>query len=169
MKKFTKKNLTDHLQKSEKEDIIKEVILLFNKFQNVKDFYKAELSGDNNPILESYRKKITIAYSSANPSERRTNMNVNKLISAFRKIVIYNYELIDLLLHRVECGLESFDLNDKRSETFHNSIFNSFQQAYNLILAEDSRDEYMPRIENIIENSEKGKYELMEKMVKVIR
>src|SRR5690348_13438530 len=98
MKKFTKKQLLDHLAKSEKEEIIQELLVLFEKFQNVKEFYKAELSTEDNPMLENYKKKITLAYSSDKASERRTNMNLNKLISGFKRIMIYQKEIIDLLL-----------------------------------------------------------------------
>src|ERR1700722_13075444 len=107
--KFTKKSLLKHLAKSDKEDIIQEVMTLFDKFKNVKEFYAAELSDEANPLLEGYKKKITKAYSSENPKERRTNLNVNKLINEFKKIRIYEHELVDLMLHRVECGVEAFN------------------------------------------------------------
>jgi hypothetical protein len=163
MKKFTKKVLLEHLFKSDKEDISKEVIVLFEKFENVREYYKAELS-DNSSVLNAYRKKIAVAYSAENPSERRTNMNVNKLIKNFKKISVYKSELIDLLLHRVECGVEAFKRNSKRSETFYRSIENSFEEACKLIVSEKSVSEYENRISAIIENSINGKYQISERM-----
>ena len=119
MSKLTKKSLIKHLDKSDKEDIIREVLTLFDKFKNVKEFYTAELTDAANPMLERYKKKITIAYSSENPKERRTNLNVNKLIKEFKKISIYERELADLMLHRVECGIAAFSKNMNRSATFY--------------------------------------------------
>ena len=167
MKKFTKKSLLEHLFKSEKEDIIKEVTTLFEKFENVKEYYKSELS-DKNPVLETYKKKITKAYSSSNPSERRTNMNVNKLIKAFKKISIYQNEAIDLLLHRTRCGIEAFNRNEKRSETFYNSILNSFEEAVKIIVSEKRNEEYEKEISGLVENAEIGKYLIKERMQDIV-
>jgi hypothetical protein len=169
MKKLTKKVLLEHLDKSEKEDIINEIITLFGKFENVKEFYRAELSGGTNPVLETYKKKITKAYSSINPSERRTNRNVNKLIIDFKKVCIYRNELIDILLFRVESGVEAFIRNNKRSETFYNSIVTSFKDAVNIIVSEKIMEEFQQRIFSIIKNSEAGKYSTKERMEEMIR
>lgn len=164
MKKFTKKILLEHFHKSDKEDIIKEVITLFEKFDNVKEFYKAELSENNNPVLESYKKKIANAYAAPNPSERRTNLNVNKLIRQFKKVKIYRDELIDLLLYRVECGVKAIKRNEKRTETFYNCIIVSFKDAVDMIVSDNSVAIHAERIRLIIEVSETGKHNIKQKM-----
>ncbi|MGP8215824.1 MAG: DUF6155 family protein [Bacteroidia bacterium] len=168
MHKLTKKALLKHLNKSDKEDIIREVISLFDKFKNVKEFYAAELSDEANPMLEAYKKKITKAYSSANPKERRTNMNVNRLISEFKKISIYERELADLMLYRVECGVAAFRRNNKRSATFYNCIIASFEDAVKLITANNYMNELRKRIDKIIKDSEAGKYGITERMEEIL-
>ena len=164
MSKLTKKSLIKHLDKSDKEDIIREVLTLFDKFKNVKEFYTAELTDAANPMLERYKKKITIAYSSENPKERRTNLNVNKLIKEFKKISIYERELADLMLHRVECGIAAFSKNMNRSATFYNCIVNSFEDAVKLISANGYNDEFMPRINQLLKLSEPGKFGIQERL-----
>ena len=167
MKKFTKKALIEHLFKSDKQDIIKEIMILFEKFENVKEYYKAELS-DSNRVLETYKKKITNAYSAGNPSERRTNMNVNKLIVNFKRIYIYRNEFIEILLHRAECGVEAFNRNSKRSETFYNCIVNSFKEAVKIIVSEKNVYEYEQRISTLIKNSVAGNYHIKERMESIV-
>lgn len=142
---------------------------MFDKFKNVKEFYTAELTDSANPLLERYKKKITEAYSAANPKERRTNLNVNKLIKEFKKVSIYECELVDLMLHRVECGVSAFICNNKRSATFYNCISNTFEEAVKLISANDSMDEYLPRINKILKNSEAGKFDVRARMEKITR
>jgi hypothetical protein len=165
--KITKKALLKHLSKSDKEDIIREVVTLFDKFINVKEFYTAELTDATNPLLERYKKKITIAYLLANPKERSTNLNINKLISEFKKVSIYERELVDLKLHRVECGVAAFNHNNKRTATFYNCIANTFEEAVKLILADNSIDEFRQRINKILKNSEKGKFDIQARMKKI--
>lgn len=168
MKRISKKTVLTHLNKSTKEEIINEVLILFNRFDYVKEFYAAELSEAGNPILGKYKKKIVKAYSSVNPSERRTNMNVNKMILDFNKVIIYKHELIDLLLHRVECGVQAFCVNNKRSETYYNCIFNSFQQAVKIIENENCIGEFHARIIDLVNSSSVGKYKIKERMIELI-
>ncbi len=169
MSKLTKKSLIKHLDKSDKEDIIGEVLTLFDKFKNVKEFYTAELTGEANPMLERYKKKITIAYSSENPKERRTNLNVNKLLKEFKKISIYERELTDLMLHRVECGITAFNKNTNRSATFYNCIANSFEEAIKLISANDYHDEFRQRINLLLKSSEPGKFGIQERLKEITK
>jgi hypothetical protein len=167
--KLTKKALIKHLTKSDKEDIVQEVLTLFDKFKNVKEFYTAELTGEANPMLERYKKKITIAYSSENPKERRTNLNVNKLIKEFKKISIYERELADLVLHRVECGISAFQKNANRSATFYNCITNSFEDAIKLISANDYQDEFRQRVHQILKSSGQGKFGIQERLEEITK
>jgi Family of unknown function (DUF6155) len=164
MAKLTKKKLLEHLTKSDKEDIIREVSILFDKFKNVKEFYAAELSDAENPLLEKYKKKITYAYSAENPKERRTNLNVNKLICEFKKISIYERELADLMLHRVECGMEAVNRNNNRTSTFYNCIINTFEEALSLISAGDYSGEFKQRIYIVIKAAKPAKYETQARM-----
>ncbi len=168
MPKLTKKALLKHLSKSDKEDIIREVVTLFDKFKNVKEFYTAELTDEANPMLEWYKNKITIAYALANPKERSTNINLNKLIKEFKKISIYERDTADLMLHRVECGVAAFNKNSKRSPTFYNCILTSFQETCTLISANDYADEFKSRIAAILKNSKEGKFEIQERMKEII-
>jgi hypothetical protein len=167
--KLTKKSLLKHLSKSDKEDIIREVIILFDKFKSVKEYYTAELTDDKNPLLENYKKKITKAYLLKNPKERSTNININKLINEFKKINIYNHEIVDLLLHRTECGIAAFNRNNKRSATFYNCITTTFKEAITLITADNSLSEFQERIDKIIKTSKAGKFEIREKFKEAVR
>ncbi|HTB30494.1 MAG TPA: DUF6155 family protein, partial [Bacteroidia bacterium] len=135
-----------------------------DKFKNVKEFYTAELTDETNPLLERYKKKITIAYLLENPKERSTNLNVNKLIKEFKKTSIYERDLIDLMLHRVECGVAAFRRNANRTATFYNCIFSSFEDAVKLISGNDLLPEFKTRINKIIQQSETGKFGIRERM-----
>ena len=167
MGKLTKKALLKHLTKSDKEDIIREVLILFDKFKNVKEFYQAELSGGENPTLEKYKKLIAKAYNNPNPKERTTNLNINKLITGFKKISIYDREVADLMLYRVECGLKAIKRDSNRSATFYNCILVTFEDAIKLIAADHTIDDFRERIDNILRMKIKTKYEMMERMNKV--
>ena len=164
MSKLTKKALLNHLNKSDKEDIINEVVTLFDKFKNVKEFYQAELSDDANPALVRYKRKISEAYARPNPKERTTNANVNRMLKEFKKISIYDRELADLMLHRVECGVAAIKDNLKRTETFYNCILNTFSDAIKLAVSTGYIDEFKSRIDKILNKAEGGKYAIDERM-----
>lgn len=160
----SKKRLLVHLNKSDKEDIIIEVLTLFDKFKSVKEFYSAELTDEKNPLLERYKKKITEAYASPNPKQKTTNINLNRLINDFRKVSIYDHEVIELMLYRVECGVNAFVLKNKRTSTFYGCILSTFEQAVKLMMADGSQDEFRQRVKGILKDAEPGKYEIAERM-----
>jgi hypothetical protein len=120
-------------------------------------------------LLCKYKKQIAKAYLLPNPKERSTNINVNKLINQFKKICIYERELADLMLYRVECGVEAFRRDDKRSATFYNCIVVSFEDAIKLIVTDSSIAEFKQRINRIIKDSVKGKYEVEERMGNIVQ
>jgi len=169
MGNLTKKALLKHLNKSDKEDIIREVVTLFDKFKNVKEFYKSELAGEGNPMLSTYKRKIEEAYNKPNPKERTTNINLNKLIKEFKKVSIYDRELADLMLYRVECGIAAIKRDNKRSATFYNCIISTFEDAVKLIVADRSLDEFQKRIDNTVKNSSVGKFEMKESLEKIFQ
>lgn len=167
MSKLTKKTLLKHLNRSDKEDLIREVITLFDKFKNVKEFYAAELSNEANPVLEKYKRKIRDIYALPNPKERSTNLNLNKLLTEFKKISIYERDTVDLMIHRVECGVDALKHNSKRSITFYNSILATFEQAIKLIEADNYSEEFRDRISRVIKDSEVGKFGMTERMAEI--
>jgi hypothetical protein len=165
---LTRKALIKHLNKSDKEEIILEVVNLFNKFKSVKEYYTADLTSDVNPLLEKYKKKITLAYLSKNPKERTTNMNVNRLINEFQKISIYERETADLMLHRVECGVAAFRRNNNRSPTFYSCIATTFEDALKIISIDNSIDEFRKRINKILKDSKPGKCGFSERLKNIL-
>jgi len=167
MSKLTKKALLKHLDKSDKEDIIREVVILFDKFKNVKEFYQAELLNDNSPVLDTYKKKIAEAYAKLNPKERTTNANLNKLITAFKKVKVYDRDLAELMLYRVECGVQAIKKNPKRTPTFYNCILTTFEDAIKLIVADGNVSEFQDRVEKAMKASEAGKYQMRESMADI--
>jgi len=164
MANLTKKALLKHLNKSDKEDIIGEVVVLFDKFKNVREFYASELAGEGNPMLKTYKRKIEEAYNKPNPKERTTNINLNKLIKEFKKVSIYDRELADLMLYRVECGIAAIKRDNKRTATFYNCIISTFEDAVKLIIADSSMAEFQTRIDKVIKDSLTGKFEMGERM-----
>ena len=168
MSKLTKKALLKHFDKSDKEDIIREVVILFDKFKNVKEFYQAELLNDNSPVLDAYKKKIAEAYAKPNPKERTTNANLNKLLSAFKRIKVYDRDLAELMLYRVECGVLAIKKNSKRTSTFYNCILTSFEDAIKLIVVDGSMDDFKGRIDKILKNAEAGRFGFEERLNDIV-
>ncbi len=158
MKKLTKRALLEHLHQSDKEMLVEEILHLFNKFSNVKEFYQAELSSEGTPLLERYKKKIAEAYAAANPKDRSTNKNIDTLLRDFRKVSVHSEELIDLLLYRAECGLEAAKRNPLRPRAFYNCLLRSFSEALKQIRSIDSDEQYRKRIQGILKNSEGAKF-----------
>ena len=167
MPRLTKKALLKHLNKSDKEDIIREVVTIFDKFKNVREFYSAELTDEANPLLLKYKRKIAEAYARPNPKEKTTNSNINRLVAEFKKVSIYNRDTADLMLYRVECGVAAFGHDINRTATFYNSILTTFDTAIRLIYSEGYEEEFKVRIKKVVKDAEPGKYAIAERMADI--
>jgi hypothetical protein len=169
LSRLSKRKFISHLNRLDKQDIIDEVVQLFNKFSVVKEYYKAELAGEANPLLAKYKMKIEKAYAAPNPKERTTNINLNRLISGFKKISVSEYDTIDLMLHRVECGLEAVKRNNRRTATFYRCIISTFDEAMELMKPDIVWEEHRERIMLILAASEVGRQDLTARLEALLR
>lgn len=148
MAKVSKLTLQKHLEQLEAEELREELMTLYQKFPNVKEYYQAELeTGDESQVLESYKKKIYQAYFPKRGAGRRKNSTCRKLISAYRKIAVFEVDVIDLCLWRVECAVMAFhDRNEKRYEAYFTAFWGTYELACRLIAKQGEWETFKDRL-----------------------
>ena len=145
MSKSTKAKLSKYLKESSKAELEKEVKKLYDKFSVVKAYYEMELTTDTIKIVKEYKKKLYKIYFTKGGSPGKGSSNESrKIITNFKKIAVFQKDVIDLLLYRVETMLDYAVYGDQ-NEAFYNSLTRSFDEACQLIanerLEEDFKDE----------------------------
>ena len=105
MSRFDKRKLQEHLEQLSKEELEKEIMILFQKFAGVKRYYEQELSEDPKALSDKTKKEIYRCYFPKSGKGKRKNAAIRRIISSFKQVSDSKYELADILLYRVKTGL----------------------------------------------------------------
>jgi hypothetical protein len=154
MAKITKLSLKKHLDELDKKELVEEVLKLYTKFSQVKEFYQMELSEDTKAFVESYKKKIKAIYFPARGYRYPKASTIRRLISNFKKVAVFDYDVVDLLLYRVENGIAYSKTFGGIDEAFYTSIESSYDEALKLIVKSNLFGEFKDRCGQIVADSE---------------
>ncbi|TAE41125.1 MAG: hypothetical protein EAZ70_02630 [Runella slithyformis] len=132
MPKITKNTLKKHLETLEKEELIHEVLRLYEKIKAVKDFYEMDLGTDTNAVLNEYKAKIEKQYFPKRGYGNPKASEVRKVISDFKKIAAFEFDVVDLLIFRVEQAVRFTNAYGDIDEQFYTSAENAFDDALKL-------------------------------------
>jgi len=148
-----KRELIKYLNQLSKEELIKEVEKLNRKFDNVKEYYAAELSEDNSALTAKYKKAIYKEFfpreKSGRPGEARSSV-LRKIIADFSKISVFEADIIELILYRVEMAVEFSAEYGDIDEQFYTSAENYFDKVCVLIAKNKLENTYEDRCMQMI-------------------
>ena len=106
MKKSTKTELNKFLKEMSKKDLENEVKKLYSKFKEVKKYYEIEFCEDTTEILNEYKQKMRKEYFPTRGFGKARNRESRKIVNDFKKISIFQKDVVELLLYRVETMIE---------------------------------------------------------------
>ena len=139
---MNKKELKKFITTLSNEELQGEIIKLFEKFDQVKHFYTAELSNDTQALLSKYKQKIEKEFQRA--STRSSNSyritEINNIIKEFEKVSVFSIDIIELKLYRIELAIKlvkDFRIDD---QTYYASIAGHYQKALKQINATHLED-----------------------------
>ena len=154
MAKITKLSLKKHLDELDQKELVEEVLKLYTKFSQVKEFYQMELSEDTKAFVEGYKKKIKAIYFPAKGYRYPRASAIRRIISKFKKVAVFDYDVVDLLLYRVENGISYSKTFGGIDEAFYTSITSSYDEALKLITKSNLFNEFKSRCQQIVTDSQ---------------
>lgn len=154
MAKITKLSLKKHLDELDKDEVVEEVLKLYAKFPQVKEYYQMELSDDTQTFVEGYKKKIKAIYFPARGYKHPRASAIRRIISKFKKVAVFEFDIIDLLLYRVENGIAYSKTFGGIDEAFYTSIQSSYDEALKLIAKNNLFSEFQERCQQIVTDSQ---------------
>ena len=152
----TKKGFTKYINNLSKKELIIELDKLYSKFKNVQDYYSMELTEDTSAILNKYKEVLKKEYfpnSKFGIGEGRASV-ARKLISEFSKIKIFESDLIDLMLYRIELCVEYAKSIGDVNEQFYVSAENAFVAVVKLIGKNKLQSQFIDRCKQILNETE---------------
>ena len=151
----TKKEFTKYINELSKEELIKELDKLYSKFKNVQDYYSMELTEDTSAVLNKYKEALKKEYfpnTKFGIGEGRASI-ARKIISEFTKIKVFDADLIDLMLYRVELCVEYAKSVGDVNEQFYVSTENAFLSVVKLIGKNKLQNQFTFRCKQILNDT----------------
>lgn len=154
MKKFTLPAFKKKLAKKSKEDLIKEISSLCQKFPQVKEYYKAHY-GDVTDILKRHidiiEKEFVEGKTRGMPKARLSV--AQKAVKDFRKL-IPDVELVaDVMLTFVECISDFNDEFNVREEDYYNEPEDMFEEIMQMLQKNGLLDKFKERAYYIVDRA----------------
>lgn len=136
------------IQEMSEKELREELLKLYNKLPIVKDFYNQDLmtEEERQVVLKAYKDKIYKHYwtPKGNP-KHASNAQIKSLIAEYEKIAVFPYDVIDLLIFRVETTTDHANQFGGAPDADYNSAITAFKKAVKLINENRLKDHFEDR------------------------
>jgi Family of unknown function (DUF6155) len=137
---MAKSKLTDLkklIAEMSEDELRLEIIKLYTKLPQVKDFYNQDLmtEEERQVVLKTYKDKIYKQFrtSSGNARGMINNTTIRGIVSDYEKIAVFPYDVVDLLIYRVEEATDLANDYGGMAESNYNSAITAFKKAMTLV------------------------------------
>jgi hypothetical protein len=144
---MSKPKLKKELQQLTKEQLIEQILDLYDKNKAVKEFYDFYLNpGNEKELAEKYKKLIIKEFEVARPERSGLKCSVAKrTIAGFRDLQSSPEVLADVMLTLTECACEFTYTYGDMEESFYNGAYNNFLAALKFLHKHNILDDFKLR------------------------
>ncbi len=152
-----KSQFTKHLDALNEDELRKELMMLFSKVPEVKQFYAMELGSDKErkSLYDRAKKDIAAKYAtrSIRKPRRPRIQKINGILSDMKKAAIFQHEMADLYLFDVETALVFSLQHHFFSRVLANHITSTFEKAVEIIREHQLHELFFDRCSQIKERT----------------
>ncbi len=151
---MSKRELKNYLKELTKEQLEAQIIDLYGRFKDVKEFYDFAFNPDERKMQEQFRWQIGKEYFPVNGRRAKARRSVAQKI--IRKLLTLGAEpsmVADLMLYNLEIAQAFSAENRVRQESFYASLYKSFDEALKYISENGISRSYRLRIEKIVDET----------------
>jgi len=150
-----KTTLKKHLETLDESELRSEILLLFDKYKEVKNHYKLDLgtAEDRAKIYKKAKEEISKCFrtkSFVRPRRPRIKI-MNSILKKMKKSVLFEHEMIDIHLHAAESATTFVIDYDFFSDTVFNAIVLNYKNAMGIIAKSKLQQEYKDRVQHLID------------------
>jgi hypothetical protein len=131
---MSKKDLKLYLQDLDKKHLQEQIIDLYSRFKDVKEFYDFAFNPQENKLLETCKIKISKEYFPTSSRKAKMRRSVaQKHIRHFKKLGVEPAIIADIMLFHIEIA-QSYTRNKfVKQEAFYKSMLKSYEEAISYI------------------------------------
>jgi len=165
---MSKRDLKKYLSSLPKEELEEQLLALYDKFSEVKAYYDFVFNPKEEKLEQEAKVKISNEYfpiKGKRPKLRRST--AQKYIKHFLSLGVDPYVVADVMLYNIEIAQTYSAKRELRYSSFYKSIYNSYKQAVEYVVANGMNSNFAPRIKAIYEQSFKQKWENMKEFERI--
>jgi Family of unknown function (DUF6155) len=134
-------------------ELREEIIKLYTKLPQVKDYYNQDLMSEEErqEVLKGFKDKIYKQFwtSGGNPRGMVNNTTIKGIISDYEKIAVFPYDVVDLLIYRVEEASDFANQFGGMADSNYNASITAFKKAMKLINENNLKNHFEDRCKQI--------------------
>jgi len=150
----SKRALKSYLTSLSKDELEEQVIELYDRLKEVKEFYNFVFNPNENKLLDEAKFKISKEYfpQSSRKAKKRRSV-AQKQIKNFLKLGVEPIKIADLMLYNIEIAQTYNSEKEITQEAFYKSMLKSFQEAITYIDSNGLEKQFNDRIEKIADEA----------------
>lgn len=162
---MSKRDLKKYLKELDKEQLVEQLLELYEKFSDVKTYYDFVFNPKEGKLLQEAKLKVTNEYFPLKGKRAKLRRSVaQKYIKHFLSLGVDSYVIADLMLHNLEVAQKYTARREMRYASFYKSMLNSFEQVVKYSIENGMVSEFKERIFHIKDNAFKQNWENKEEL-----
>lgn len=147
-------NITSHLKKLSKEELIKEIQQLNRDFSVVRDFFVCKFDADDDKILDKYKKVVKNEFFPTRGLGKMRLSVARKAVLDYKKISQSEENIADIMLYYVENGIKFTNEYGDIDESFYYSMGAMFWEALKYISEHSLLENFQSRAKQTLIDTE---------------
>lgn len=151
---MSKRDLKKYLSGLSKEHLEEQILDLYGRFKNVKEFYDFAFNPKEEKLMEQARFLISKEYFPVNRRRPKTRRSVaQKLVRHYKQLGVEPALIADLMLYNLEIAQAYSSERIIKSDAFYKSMLKSFEEAVHYVTENGLVAEYKQRIVHVADEA----------------
>lgn len=151
---MSKRELKSYLKELKKKQLEEQIIDLYERFKDVKEFYNFAFNPNENKLVEECKFKISKEYFPVRGRKPKMRRSVaQKAIKHFIQLGVDCNIIADIMIYNIEIAQTYSSDNFIKQESFYKSMLKSFTEAIQYISQNNLKTQFITRLEKIVDNA----------------
>lgn len=150
---MTTKNLKKFLQTLTKDELVKHIVELDEKYKSVQEYHQVFVNNDIKSVADNFKKQIENEFYPARGEPKMRLSVARKAVTEAKKLGLTPESMADLMLFYVETGVEFTNDYGDINESFYNSMESMYLKALEYMEKEGLLKHFENRALQIVNNT----------------
>ncbi|WP_430817526.1 DUF6155 family protein [Carboxylicivirga sp. RSCT41] len=148
---MSKKDLKLYLRELDKEQLEDQIIDLYTRFKEVKEYYDFAFNPKESKLMEECKLKISKEYFPVSGRKAKMRRSVaQKYIRHFNRLGVEPSLVADVMFYHIEIAQTYSSEQFVRQEAFYKAMLKAFTEALQYVDEHGIRKEFMERIQQVV-------------------